>query len=130
VEEYEVQEGERIISENGAASLRHILGEVVRMGTGTRAAMTLYNCCGKTGTAMKPDPAGGYREAYVATFAGMAPSEDPRLVTVITLDEPDTMYGGLAAAPCFSQVMEFSLQHLQVVPSLEKVNTRDKVVQE
>ncbi len=128
MEGYEIQEGERIISENGAASLRYILEEVVRMGTGTRAAMTLYNCAGKTGTAMKPDPAGGYREAYIATFAGFAPSEDPRLVAVITLDEPGTIYGGLASAPCFSQVMEFALQHLQVVPSLEKVNTKDKVV--
>jgi cell division protein FtsI (penicillin-binding protein 3) len=128
VEDYGYVEGDRIISENGAASLRYILEEVVRIGTGSRAAMTLYNCAGKTGTAMKPDPAGGYREAYIATFAGLAPSEDPRLVAVITLDEPDSMYGGLAAAPCFSQVMEFALQHLQVVPSMEKVNTRDKVV--
>ena len=130
IEDYEVPEGERIISENGAASLRYILEEVVRIGTGTRAAMTLFNCAGKTGTAMKPDPAGGYREAYIATFAGLAPSEDPRLVAVITLDEPGTVYGGLAAAPCFSQVMEFALQHLQVTPSLEKVNTKDKVVVE
>jgi cell division protein FtsI/penicillin-binding protein 2 len=130
VEDYDVQEGERIVSENGAASLRYILQEVVRMGTGTRAAMTLYNCAGKTGTAMKPDPAGGYREAYIATFAGFAPSEDPRLVAVITLDEPGTVYGGLASAPCFSQVMEFALQRMEVAPSLEKVSTRDKVVQE
>ena len=128
--DYAAPEGERIISENGAASLRYILEEVVRIGTGTLAAMTLYNCAGKTGTAMKPDPAGGYREAYIATFSGMAPSEDPRLVTVITLDEPGTVYGGLAAAPCFSQVMEFALQHLQVTPSMEKVNTKDKVVLE
>ncbi|RJP29400.1 MAG: penicillin-binding protein 2 [Actinobacteria bacterium] len=127
-EDYQAPAGERIISENAAASLRYILEEVVRMGTGSRAAMTLYNCAGKTGTAMKPDPAGGYREAYVATFAGLAPSDDPRLVAVITLDEPGTVYGGVAAAPCFSQVMEFSLQHLQVTPSLEKVNTKDKVV--
>ncbi|NPV60278.1 MAG: penicillin-binding protein 2 [Actinobacteria bacterium] len=128
--EYEIPEGERVISANTAASLRYVLGEVVRMGTGTRAAMTLYNCAGKTGTAMKPDPAGGYREAYIATFAGMAPMEDPKLVAVITLDEPGTVYGGLAAAPCFARVMEFALQNLEVTPSLEKVNTRDKVVNE
>jgi cell division protein FtsI (penicillin-binding protein 3) len=127
-EDYEVREGERIASENGTASLRFILQEVVRMGTGTRAAMTLYNSAGKTGTAMKPDPAGGYREAYIATFAGFAPSEDPRLVAVITLDEPGTIYGGLVSAPCFSQVMEFALQHLEVPPSMDKVNTRDRVV--
>jgi cell division protein FtsI (penicillin-binding protein 3) len=130
IEDYEPAQGDRIISENGAASLRYILQEVVRIGTGSRAAMTLYNCAGKTGTAMKPDPAGGYRDAYIATFAGMAPSEDPSLVAVITLDEPGTVYGGLAAAPCFSQVMEFSLQHLQEVPSLEKVNTKDMVVEQ
>ena len=130
IEDYQPPEGERIISENAAASLRYILEEVVRMGTGTRAAMTFFNCAGKTGTAMKPDPAGGYREAYVATFAGLAPSEDPRLVAVITLDEPDTIYGGLASAPCFSEVMEFALQHLQVTPSFEKVNTEDKVVRQ
>lgn len=126
--EYEIPEGERVISVNTAASLRCVLGEVVRMGTGTRAAMTLYNCAGKTGTAMKPDPAGGYREAYIATFVGMAPMEDPRLVAVITLDEPGTVYGGLAAAPVFARVMEFTLQNLEVTPSLEKVNTLDKVV--
>jgi len=129
-EEREYPSGERIVSENTAASLRHILGEVVRIGTGTRAATALFNCGGKTGTAMKPDPRGGYREAYVASFAGFGPSENPRLVAVITLDEPRTVYGGLAAAPCFSQVMEFSLQHLEVTPSLEKANTKDRVVQQ
>lgn len=130
-EDYQAPEQPRIVSEESAASLRYILGEVVRMGTGTRAAMSLYNCAGKTGTAMKANPEGGYREAYVATFTGLAPLEDPRLVTVITLDEPTSIYyGGLAAAPCFSQVMEFALQHLQVTPSIDHVNTREKVVPE
>lgn len=128
VEEITFPPAERLFSENAAASLRRILGEVVRIGTGTRAAMSLYNCGGKTGTAMKPDVRGGYREAYIASFAGFAPSENPRLVAVIALDEPETVYGGLAAAPCFSQVMEFSLQHLEVTPSFEKVNTRERVV--
>lgn len=128
VEEYQAPEEQRVISENAAASLRYILGEVVRIGTGTRAAMNFYNCAGKTGTAMKPDTEGGYREAYIATFAGLAPTENPRLVAVITLDEPETIYGGLASAPCFSQVMEFTLQHLKATPSAEKSNTKDKVV--
>ncbi len=127
-EENRLEDGPRVISENTAASLRHILGEVVRMGTGTRASMALYNCGGKTGTAMKPDPRGGYRQAYVASFAGFAPAEDPRLVVVITLDEPAEIYGGLAAAPCFSAVMEFALQHLGIAPSPEKNNTSDLVV--
>ena len=128
VEECAPPEGERLISQEAAAALRQILGEAVRMGTGGRAAMTLYNCGGKTGTAMKPDPRGGYRDAYMASFAGFAPSEDPRLVVVINVDEPDSVYGGVAAAPYFSRVMEFALQHLEVPPSREKVNTREKVV--
>jgi cell division protein FtsI (penicillin-binding protein 3) len=128
VEEYEEEEKERVISENSAASLRDILEEVVRMGTGTKAAMALYNCAGKTGTAMKPAPGGGYLEAYMGSFVGLAPSDDPRLVVVITLDEPTPIYGGHTAAPCFSRVMEFALQHLNETPSLEKVNTKDQVV--
>jgi len=128
VEDYQMPQKERIISEEAAASLRYVLSEVVRIGTGTRAAMNFYNCAGKTGTAMKPDPSGGYQEAYVATFSGMAPLENPRLVVLITLDEPSTIYGGLAAAPCFSRVMEFALQHIKATPSAEKVNTKDKVV--
>jgi cell division protein FtsI (penicillin-binding protein 3) len=130
VDAYQAPKNERVISENTAASLRYILGEVVRIGTGTRAAMNFYNCAGKTGTAMKPDPSGGYREAYVATFAGLAPMEDPRLVVLITLDEPSSVYGGLSAAPCFSRVMEFALKHIKATPSAEKVNTVDKVVRE
>lgn len=128
VEECEKAAGDRLISENVSASVRDILEEVVRVGTGTRAGMTLYNCAGKTGTAMKPAPGGGYQEAYIATFAGLAPSDDPRLVAVITVDEPSPIYGGLVAAPCFSRVMEFALQQLRVTPSLEKVNTSDVVV--
>lgn len=125
-EGYQVEE-ERVLDEETAHQLTGILEEVVRCGTGTRASMNLYNAAGKTGTAMKPDPHGGYRKAYMATFAGFAPSEDPRLVMVVTLDEPTPIYGGVVAAPCFSQVMEFALQRLQVPPSRNKINTRDVV---
>jgi cell division protein FtsI/penicillin-binding protein 2 len=64
----------------------------------------------------------------MGSFVGLAPSEDPRLVIVITLDEPTPIYGGYTAAPCFSRVMEFALQHLNVTPSLERENTKDQVV--
>ncbi len=47
---------------------------------------------------------------------------------VVTLDEPTPIYGGTVAAPCFSSVMEFALQHLRVAPSEVKVNTKDMVV--
>ncbi len=125
-EEYQGEE-RRVLDEETALQLTRILEGVVHHGTGTRASMQLYNAAGKTGTAMKPAPQGGYLKAYMATFAGFAPSENPRLAMVITLDEPTPIYGGLVAAPCFSTVMEFALQHLQVPPSIRKVNTRDLV---
>jgi cell division protein FtsI (penicillin-binding protein 3) len=110
-----------------AAKLSRILEQVVQHGTAALAATNLYNTAGKTGTAMKPNPRGGYLKSYIATFAGFAPSEDPRLVMVVTLDEPTPIYGGVVAAPCFSLVMEFALQHLRVAPSEVKVSTKDAV---
>lgn len=120
-------EGVRVLSQDVAYKLSRVLEQVVQHGTATRASTHLYNAAGKTGTAMKPNPKGGYLKSYIGTFAGFAPSEDARLAMVVTLDEPAVIYGGVAAAPCFSRVMEFALQHLRVPPSEVKVNTREAV---
>jgi cell division protein FtsI (penicillin-binding protein 3) len=121
-------EPREVLGPDVCAKLKGILEQVVHHGTATLAATDLYNVAGKTGTAMKPNPNGkGYLKSYIATFAGFAPSEDPRLVVVVTLDEPATVYGGVSAAPCFSAVTEFALQQLRVPPSEEKVNTKDRV---
>ena len=123
---YQVQE-RNVLNPDVAAKVTQILEQVVQHGSGTLAATNLYNTAGKTGTALKPNPNGGYSKSYIATFAGFAPAENPRLVMVVTLDEPIPIYGGVVAAPCFSQVMEFALQHLRVAPSENKVNTKDLV---
>jgi len=127
-------EGVRVLSQDVAYKLSRVLEQVVQHGTATRqhgtatrASTHLYNAAGKTGTAMKPNPKGGYLKSYIGTFAGFAPWEDARLAMVVTLDEPAVIYGGVAAAPCFSRVMEFALQHLRVPPSEVKVNTREAV---
>ena len=120
-------EATQVLNQDVAYKLSRVLEQVVQHGTATRASTNLYNTAGKTGTAMKPNPRGGYLKSYIATFAGFAPSEDSRLAMVVTLDEPATIYGGIAAAPCFSTVMEFALQHLRVPPSEVKVNTREQV---
>lgn len=117
----------QVLSQDVAYKLSRVLEQVVQHGTATRASTYLYNTAGKTGTATKPNPRGGYLKSYIGTFAGFAPSEDARLAMVVTLDEPATIYGGIAAAPCFSSVMEFALQHLRVPPSQVKVNTREMV---
>lgn len=87
-------------------------------GTGGRARVDGYQVAGKTGTVHKV-AAGGYADdRYRALFAGMAPLHDPRLVTVVMIDEPqgDHYHGGQVAAPVFSRVTEGALQLLNIRP--------------
>ena len=66
-----------------------MMRDVVLEGTGTEAAVEGYQVAGKTGTAAKPDPRGGYSTSrYVASFVGAVPASDPRLVILVTVDEP------------------------------------------
>jgi cell division protein FtsI (penicillin-binding protein 3) len=96
-----------------------MLEEVVRPGgTGNGAAVDGYRIAGKTGTSWK-FAAGGYsRDKYISVFAGMAPASDPRLATVVVIDEPtgEKYYGGDVAAPVFADIMSESLRLLAVPP--------------
>lgn len=102
-----------------ARSVRHMMESVVHEGgTAVRAAVPGYRVAGKTGTVHK-SVAGGYAEhRYVAVFAGIAPASDPRLVTVVVINEPRNgeHYGGLVAGPVFSRVMAGALRLLNITP--------------
>jgi cell division protein FtsI (penicillin-binding protein 3) len=108
----------RIISAAVARQLRSMLSDVVSDGTGTKAQIPGYTVAGKTGTAQKALPnGGGYsRSAYVASFVGMVPADDPQLVVLVMVDEPCEIWGGTVAAPAFSQIARFALQRLQIEP--------------
>jgi cell division protein FtsI/penicillin-binding protein 2 len=109
----------RILSPGVAATLTALLrGVVDEGGTGTEAAVPGFTVAGKTGTAAKPDPRGGYSTTrYVASFVGFVPAKDPRLVILVTIDEPGTtIWGGVVAAPAFQQIARFGLQYLEVSP--------------
>jgi cell division protein FtsI (penicillin-binding protein 3) len=108
----------RVISERTAAQLVPMLIEVVKRGTGELAAIDGYTVAGKTGTARKPDEkVRGYKAgAYVASFAGFVPAEKPALSAIVILDEPTPIYGGIVAAPVFSQVAKYSLRELRIPP--------------
>jgi cell division protein FtsI/penicillin-binding protein 2 len=95
-----------------------MLKNVVREGTGTAAAIPGYYVAGKTGTAAKPDADGGYSDSrYVASFVGFVPATRPRLVVLVTVDEPrGAIWGGVVAAPAFQQIAKFCLQYLEVPP--------------
>nr|WP_228530921.1 MULTISPECIES: penicillin-binding protein [Myxococcaceae] len=94
---------------------------VLKEGTAPKAAMEQYRVAGKTGTAQKADPvARGYSDKRIASFIGMVPAEDPRLVILVVVDEPKTdVYGGLVAAPAFKEIAQQALAHLAVPPSRE-----------
>jgi cell division protein FtsI/penicillin-binding protein 2 len=95
-----------------------MMEDVVIEGTGQEAQLPGYKVAGKTGTAAKPDPDGGYSTTrYVASFVGMVPASSPRLVIVVTVDEPAAaIWGGVVAAPAFQQIAGFDLQYLEIPP--------------
>jgi cell division protein FtsI (penicillin-binding protein 3) len=110
----------RILEPGVDAQLRTMLrGVVSDQGTAELAAIPGYAVAGKTGTAQKPGPHGYIPGAYVATFVGMVPASRPRLLVLVTIDEPHgQIYGGLVAAPAFEQIASFDLQYLEVPPDL------------
>jgi cell division protein FtsI (penicillin-binding protein 3) len=112
-------EGPRVLSDETATAVRRMLEEVVRPGgTGTKAAIEGYRVAGKTGTAWKFATGGYSQDKYISIFAGLAPASDPRLATVVVIDEPggELYYGSDVAAPVFANVMSESLRLLAVAP--------------
>ena len=88
-------------------------------GTASGAAIPPYVLAGKTGTAEKPDPVyGGYSKTkFVASFVGFAPAKNPRLLTLVMVDEPvGDIYGGSVAAPAWRDIMSFALNYLKIPP--------------
>jgi cell division protein FtsI (penicillin-binding protein 3) len=108
----------RVMSKPVADQLMSMLRDVVIEGTGTEAEVEGYQVAGKTGTAAKPDPRGGYSKSrYVASFVGVVPASAPRLVVLVTVDEPrGAIWGGVVAAPAFQQIAHFALQYLEIPP--------------
>ena len=108
----------RVLSEGTADELTQMLRGVVEEGSGTTAQIPGYRVAGKTGTAAKPEPTGGYSDTrYVASFVGFAPAKRPEIVVLVTVDEPrGTIWGGVVAAPAFADIMEFALQYLEIPP--------------
>jgi cell division protein FtsI (penicillin-binding protein 3) len=87
-------------------------------GTGTRAAVPGYRVAGKTGTAHKVGRNGYEDSRYIAVFAGLAPASNPRLVTVVVINDPasEQYHGGQVAAPVFSRVMAAALRLKSIAP--------------
>jgi cell division protein FtsI/penicillin-binding protein 2 len=68
-----------------------------------------------------PGPNGYEAGEYVATFVGVVPARDPRLVVLVSVDQPKgAIFGGVVAAPAFAQIASFDLQYLEVPPDLAR----------
>jgi cell division protein FtsI/penicillin-binding protein 2 len=109
----------RIVSPAVDAVLKQMLTNVVdeHGATGNAAHIPGYTVGGKTGTAQKPGPHGYTTGQYVASFVGFVPVAKPRLVVLVTVDDPrGAIFGGVVAAPAFAEMAKFDLQYLGVPP--------------
>ncbi len=118
----------RALSPQISTQLTTMMEQVVQDGTAVSAGVPGYSVAGKTGTAQIPDPVhGGYIPgAYMATFAGFVPAEHPALSAVVVLDQPLPIFGGVVAAPVFSQVMQYALHRYGVPTSPQGGTTGGK----
>lgn len=94
-------EGKRVFDANVAKMVMAMLEEVVQEdGTGTQARIEGVRVAGKTGTAQKASPTGGYGGEYVASFIAIFPADNPRYLVCMMVDEPQAgHYGGVLVAP-------------------------------
>lgn len=113
-----------VIPPETAQYVSDALTEVVsERGTAQLAKVAGFTVAGKTGTAQKVSPSGGYAPGkYVVSFVGYMPAEDPRFVCLVMINDaavaPALNYGGTVAAPIFSRIAEKAARYLNLVPSL------------
>ena len=107
----------QVLSAKTAEELRIALERVISDGTGSAAYVPGYRLAGKTGTSNKIVDGRVAEGKYIASFAGFAPANDPKIVLLVMIDEPKgEYYGGLVAAPVFSAVMRDVLLYLEIPP--------------
>jgi cell division protein FtsI (penicillin-binding protein 3) len=107
----------QVVSPDVARAMTTMLGEVVRIGTGTTAAIDGYTVAGKTGTARIPlVGARGYQEGvYASSFAGFVPAERPSLTGIVIIDGT-AQFGATTAAPVFAQIARYGLREFRIPP--------------
>lgn len=127
LKQYRPQQGERVVSEKVSARARAMLRQVVTRGTASFGEVPGYAVGGKTGTADKPKPRGGYYDdKVIATFASVFPVHDPKYVLIVSLDEPVETSGpkprrtaGWTAVPVAAEMIRRVAPLLGLRPQLE-----------
>lgn len=118
----------QVISPETSKKVRETLESVVANGTGRNAYIDGYRVGGKTGTAQKIGPNGGYlANNHIVSFIGFAPADKPEIVIYVAIDNPQGMqFGGVVAAPIVKNILEDSLQYLGVKPRKDQLPRKDR----
>ena len=114
VKELSYPQGKQILSSETSVSMRYVLEQVVAEGSGKRAALEGFRIGGKTATSEKLPRS---LKKYISSFLGFAPADDPRVMALITIDEPQGIYyGGTIAAPVIGELFKNILPYMGIRP--------------
>jgi cell division protein FtsI (penicillin-binding protein 3) len=114
----EPREDRQVVSREVAASVVEMMETVIEDGTGTKAAVEGYRVAGKTGTAQKVENGVYSATARIGSFVGLIPADRPEIAVSISIDTPTvgSKYGGIVAAPAFSEIGGFTMRYLGIAP--------------
>ena len=114
MENFQYERGEQIISRETSETMKTILESVVSEGTGSKAYIPGYRIGGKTATSEKLPRRSG---KYIASFMSFAPAENPQVMALVLIDEPQGVYyGGTVAGPIMQELLQNILPYLGVEP--------------
>lgn len=127
LEDSQPQELGRPIRPSTARQMQRLLARVTEEGgTGSKARVEGYTVAGKTGTAQKINPDGGYfQKNFTSSFVGFLPVENPEIAIIVVADDPGTYtedgrktgyYGGTVCGPAFKEIAEFAVRYLRIAP--------------
>lgn len=114
IETFQYEDGEQIISAQTSETMKKILESVVSEGTGNKAYLPGYRIGGKTATSEKLPRRSG---KYIASFMSFAPAENPQVMALVLIDEPQGVYyGGTVAGPVMQELLKNILPYLGIEP--------------
>lgn len=114
IENFQYEQGEQVISQKTSETMKTILESVVSEGTGSKAYIPGYRIGGKTATSEKLPRRSG---KYIASFMSFAPAENPQVMALVLIDEPQGVYyGGTVAGPVMQELLQNILPYLGIEP--------------
>jgi cell division protein FtsI/penicillin-binding protein 2 len=124
IKSFPEQKVRRVISAESARLLKEVLAGCVENGTGKKANVPGYKTAGKTGTAQKAKPGGGYyKHKYCSSFVGFVPADKPVIAILVVFNEAYPRYfGGTVAAPVFRKIATETLRYLEMENGTKELN--------